>query len=346
MIVANLDCEVEWSGGPALPAAVTARLALLATTLRVFAVDGTPLWLPGPVEPRALTADGPRPRLDHGPRPTAPALAWGASADFAAPPSAPPPTTADWRALLPPPGPVAIARAVNDRRFALALAQQLGVALPGARVVASVDELRAHLAAGGADASPTGAWVAKAPLTAAGRDRVRRRGADLDDATTTRVRRLLALHGALVFEPWMDRTVDLGQGGVVLGPDAARILPPHRGVCDSAGVIRALAIVDGLDVDPADLARLAAVVAAVAAALGRAGYRGPFVVDAFVHAGGLHPLGEINARLTFGLVARAWAEHLGTPLTLGLGGPPPPAARPLAIGPDGSAAAWWSPRRA
>jgi hypothetical protein len=343
VIVANLDCEVEWSGGPALPAAVTARLALLATTLRVFAVDGAPLWLPGPVAPRAVTADGPQPRLCGGPRPRAPALAWGASVGFDAAPAAPPSPVTDWRALLGPPPPVAIARAVNDRRFALTLADQLGVALPGARVIASLDELRAHLAAGGADASPTGAWVAKAPLTAAGRDRVRRRGAELDDATATRVSRLLAIHGTLVVEPWMARTVDLGQGGVVLGPDDVRLLPPHRGVCDSAGVIRALAIDDELEVEPTDLARLAEVVGAVGVALGRAGYRGPFVVDAFVHAGGLHPLGEINARLTFGLVARAWAEHLGTPLTLGLGGPPPANARPLALAPDGSAAAWWAP---
>ena len=46
----NLDCEVEWAGGPALPAAVIARLALLATTLRVFVDDDRErLWLPAPI---------------------------------------------------------------------------------------------------------------------------------------------------------------------------------------------------------------------------------------------------------------------------------------------------------
>jgi hypothetical protein len=47
---------------------------------------------------------------------------------------------------------------------------------------------------------------------------------------------------------------------------------------------------------------------AVAAALGREGYVGPFGIDAWRYrrADGalvLNPLGEINARMTFGLVA-------------------------------------------
>lgn len=353
LIVGNLDCEVAWAGGPALPAAVTARLALLATTLRVFADhDDDRLWLPAPVAPTAVPADGaPRPRLEHGPLRRGDArrvTTWGALADdhahvhdhdAAAPAPAP---TAAWRdavRALPPP-PAAIARAASDRRLALAIAAELGVGLPGARAVTSVDELRAHLAAGGAAASPTGAWVAKAPLTAAGRDRVRRTGADLDAATATRLARLLALHGALVVEPWMARTLDVGQGGVVLAADRALLLPPHRGVCDSAGVVRALAIDEDVGLTPAHARALAATTAAVAARLGALGYRGPFVVDAFAHADGFHPLGEINPRLTFGLVARAWAEHVGQPLVLGLGGPPPPGARPLVHAPDGSAAAW------
>lgn len=349
LIVGNLDCEVAWAGGPALPAAVTARLALLATTLRVFADhDDDRLWLPAPVAPTAVPIDGaPRPRLEHGPLRLAGArrlTAWGALAahdhDHAV---TPPAADAGWRELVRalPPAAAAIARAASDRRLALALAAELGVGLPGARAVTSVDELRAHLAAGGAAASPTGAWVAKAPLTAAGRDRVRRVGPDVDAATATRLGRLLAVHGALVVEPWMARTLDVGQAGVVLAADRALLLPPHRGVCDSAGVVRALWIDDAdAALPPAHARALATATAAVAARLGALGYRGPFVVDAFAHADGFHPLGEINPRLTFGLVARAWAEHVGQPLLLGLGGPPPPGARPLVHAPDGSAAAW------
>lgn len=360
LLVGNLDCEVEWASGPALPAAVTSRLALLATTLRAFARDDNDrLWLPAPVAPTAMPRDGaPRPQLEHGPltRGTSTVLAWGATArvdalasSAADAPIDAPPTAgaAGWQAALAatPRTSTTIARAANDRRFALALATERGVALPGARVIESVGELRAHLAAGGADASADGSWVAKAVWTAAGRDRVRRRGAELDDATATRVARLLEIHGALVFEPWLTRRLDVGQGGVVLAADRAVLLPVHRGLCDDGGVVRGLIIDDVAELGAADRATLTATVTAVAARLGTLGYRGPFVVDGFVHDRGLHPLGEINARLTFGLVARAWAERLGTALALGLDGAPPPDGTALVHAPDGAPAAWWAPRR-
>lgn len=328
IVVGNLDCEVTWAGGPPLPGAVTARLALLATTLRVFARDDDDrLWLPAPVDPAQVPAAGaPRPRLVAGPVPAGDdLLPWGALA----------------------PTDVAVARAVNDRRFAAVVAADLGVALPGARVVTSVDELRAHLAAGGAGASPTGAWVAKAPLTAAGRDRVRRRGDALDPPTATRLERLLARAGALVFEPWMARTLDVGQGGVVVAADRVELSPPHRAHCDAAGVIRGLVVDDGAALEPGERATLAATATAVGHRLAAAGYRGRFVVDAFVHdAGGarrLHPLCEINARLTFGLVARAWAERRGHPIVLGLDGDVPAGGEPLVFASDGRPAAWLAP---
>ena len=68
----------------------------------------------------------------------------------------------------------------------------------------------------------------------------------------------------------------------------------------------------GIDLQPvlseAERDRLLETVESVAAALRRAGYAGPFGIDAWRYrqdGGGeiLHPLGEINARMTFGLVA-------------------------------------------
>lgn len=354
LVVGNLDCEVEWAGGPALPGAVLDRLALLATTLRIFATgDDDALWLPRAVDPARLPPDGaPHPRLITGPLPAAhDHLAWGASGRL---PTGSPRTVLahecdgrgyGWRGMLGalPLAPVEVARAVNDRRFALAVAEELGVALPGTCVVASVDALRAHLAHGGADASPTGAWVAKAPIAAAGRDRVRRTGATIDDATAVRLGRLLAVHGALVFEPWMDRTLDVSIGGLVLEDGAAALLlPPHRGVCDATGVIRAIVIDDGEAMSADERLRLVAVARHVAESLAHHGYAGPFVIDAWRHGGGLHPLGEINARLTFGLVARAWAEHRGEPLAFGLGGVAPEGASSLIATSNGAPAAWVS----
>lgn len=331
MIVANLDCEVAWANGPALPGAVAARLALLATTLRIFGRDGDVLWLPAPVHATW------RPAGDTGP---APRLVWGAAATSR-------PDDIRWAddARVAPADRAAVARTVNDRRFAAALATELGVALPGACVIGSVDELAAHLAAGGAGASPTGAWVCKALWTAAGRDRVRRTGDVLDDATRTRLARLLAVHGALVFEPWMARTLDVGQGGRV-SDDGISLLPPHRGVVDDSGVIRGIVVDDGAGaaLEPAERALLADTARRAGQALSAAGYRGPFVVDAFVHEHQgrrtFHPLCELNARLTFGLVARAWADRRGASLMLGLGGPLPAGGTPLVVDENKTPVAW------
>jgi len=302
-------------------------VALFATTLRVYAEEDDELWVPAPVHEtwRPPGDQGPHPRLVWGELREA-RVRWGDDARVA------------------PSERAAVARRVNDRRFAAALAAELGVALPGARVVSSVDEVAAHLAAGGASASPTGAWVAKAAWTAAGRDRVRRIGDTLDDATRTRLARLLAAHGALVFEPWMARTLDVGQGGRVDDAGEVTLVPPHRALVDDGGVIRGIVLDDGAALEPGERAHLAETARAAGRALASAGYAGPFVVDAFVHehAGrrALHPMCELNARLTFGLVARAWAEHRGAPLTLGLGGPLPVGGTPLVLDETGAPAAW------
>ena len=95
----------------------------------------------------------------------------------------------------------------------------------------------------------------------------------------------------------------------------------------------------------------------VGEALEQDGYRGPFGIDAFIHrlpdgTARLHPLGEINARMTFGLVARALVDRVREPLGLDPGarvrllfGPRLPEAGgavvPLLLpGTDGGGAAW------
>ncbi|HTQ78717.1 MAG TPA: hypothetical protein VMM92_01890, partial [Thermoanaerobaculia bacterium] len=64
---------------------------------------------------------------------------------------------------------------------------------------------------------------------------------------------------------------------------------------------------------------LATAAMAVSNALEREGYLGPFGVDSYFYrppAGGrvFHPLGEINVRMTFGLIARVLLERLSEPL--------------------------------
>jgi hypothetical protein len=125
------------------------------------------------------------------------------------------------------------------------------------------------------------------------------------------------------------------------------LLPPHRGLVDATGTVRGIVLDDGALLDPAERTHLANTARAAGAALSAAGYRGPFVIDAFLHGTAhhraLHPLCELNARLTFGLVARAWAQRLGAPLTLGLGGAAPDGSIPLVLDENGAGAAWLAP---
>ncbi|MCE9574711.1 MAG: hypothetical protein K8W52_16300 [Deltaproteobacteria bacterium] len=336
-IDANLDCEATWAGAP-LPAAVRAKLAGLATLVRAVVPDGATALVdlpPGFDRGRIADPDGappwrPRTAADD----AHPRLAWGA--DDVAAPAGPAAASAAWRdrlAAIAPPA-IATVRPLADRRWSLALGQRLGAALSGAQPATSVAEVEAAIA-GSALRAASGqhAWIAKAAISAAGRDRVRRRG-PLDDATRTRLMRLAA-RGGLVVEPWVERLVDVGQPGLI--DDEVTLLPAHRLLTDPGGGFVGIAIA----ADPARLgltadehAELRAVAAAVGAALAAGGYRGAFTVDAFAWrdpAGvrRFHALCEVNPRLTFGLVARAWSERVGGDLTLHLGSAIPAGATAL-----------------
>jgi hypothetical protein len=344
LVVGNLDCELAWAGGGALPRHVAAKLAAAATVARAVVPDGASceLWAPGPVDGARCPAVVGSPPWRVVDAVASAAIPWGATA-------AVPPREAvvdgTWRDQLAALAPaVDAARAASDRRLAHALAARLGCAMSGSRTITTVDELAAHLAA----LAPA-AWVVKAPLTAAGRDRVRRRGPALDAATATRVGRLLARFGALVFEPWLDRIADFGQPGLVTGASSWRLLPAHVLHSDATGGFAGITIPADDDlaaISAAHRARLADVATAIAAELAALAYRGPFTIDAFVHSGAtgdhLVPLVEINPRLTFGLVARAWSERLATPLTLRLAESPPPPGALILLTPssDDPTAAW------
>ena len=206
------------------------------------------------------------------------------------------------------------AKAVNDRRFALGL----GFALPGARVVSSLAELDAHIT----ELGPI-AWVCKAPWTAAGRDRCLGEGAPTADRRT-RIERLLASFGALVFEPWLDRILDVGVCASIDRAGAVTAHPPHQLRTTPHGGFAGIDLAPPA-LEPAELDQLAAAVTAAGAALHRAGYAGPFGIDAFAYrvrstvegrSGSIersfHPLCELNARHTFGHVARGYALRAAT----------------------------------
>jgi len=207
---------------------------------------------------------------------------------------------------LPTPEPAAVAK-VHNRAFHLQLAEEIGCALPGARMVESPADLDRTLR------GFSRSWMVKAPFSASGRDRyIAREGSALDDPRARRtVERLFERHGALLFEPWMDRTGDFGVSALLTG-SGLRIVGIHRQEVDGKGQFVRIDLAPDLSAE--DRARLLETVEGVAAALRRAGYVGPFGIDAWRYrrndgTAGLNPLGEINARMTFGLVEWTLAER-------------------------------------
>lgn len=345
LIVGNLDCEEEWAAlrsgrartARTLTAAARRAAASASTLLRAFAPPASTLWTLAPVAPARLpeVPGLPLPELRSGP-PKAIAgagggrrsvLAWGetpsvralrrrrgrvdATRPRQAPPGLPASAAAPWR--VPPADPEVAAR-VSHRAFALEIGRETGLALPGARMIDSPGALADHLRRGGAEASG-GAWVVKAPLSAAGRDRVL--GRSPADAERPEVRRrletLLARHGPLLAEPWVPRDADFGCAAVV-GPEGVVVLGLHRLEVDRGGRFTGVVLAaeggppPGLG--PRDGELLVRTAEEVGRRLAGAGYSGPFGLDAYRWRDPrdtvrFRPLGEINARLTFGLVARA-----------------------------------------
>jgi hypothetical protein len=304
-ILANLDQEARWSG-LGVPDRVARRIAAASVLMAALAPIDTDveIYVPAPVDPTRVQLPRP-PRLRVG-RPEAWDLAWCDPA----------------------------AKAVNDRRFALALATALSIALRGAAAVTSLAELDAHLGR-----ARLTRWVCKAAWSAAGRDRAFGTGDSVHGETRARIARLIARCGAVVVEPWCERIIDVGACAQVSGQRSA----PHGLLVDARGGFRGIT----LDADVLlahERSRLDEVVTACAAALARAGYRGPFAVDAFAYRGAdgkrrFHPLCELNARHTFGHIAHALrARHGGR--ALGFGEPPAGARVLVAPGGDDPVTAW------
>lgn len=303
-ILANLLCEDELAGRRSSPPrAVLEKVARMAPLLRVFARDGDRLWSPGP-----------GPDLESGPLrdlpPAEDVLAWcetPAALEHRGGPRRP--AAIDWDAplhdllwQLPTPSPAVVA-AVHHRAFHLQIAQEIGCALPGARMVESLTELDRL--------SLPRSWILKAPLSASGRDRyIERDGPGLADFKARRtVERLFERHGFLLFEPWMERVADFGVSAL-LTQDELRVVGIHGQKVDRKGQFAEIDLQPSLTEKDRD--RLLETVKAVAAALRRAGYVGPFGIDAWSYRREdgvmvLNPLGEINTRMTFGLVA--WAKR-------------------------------------
>ena len=332
LIVGNLDCENGFAAQSlssvapaALPRPVLENISAAATLLRVFCTEKDRLWTPLPVDAGRLT--GPpelaRPTLAEGPLSAAEqeveVLAWGETEAVAALRTGRP-AAQPYREDAPlagrlwslPEASAAAAAAVNDKRFCQQLREKLGLALPASRIIKNTAELEEHLENSSGCPELSGGWVLKAPFSAAGRLRLIAEGPGAGELELKRARNLFEAHGALVFEPWLERTADFGFCALVL-EERNVLLGPHGLETDVQGRFRGLAFSSS---SAGNLPGLETVVDAAADAAREEGYLGPLEVDCWSwrDSGGdehFHPLGEINARISFGLVGRAIIETLG-----------------------------------
>ena len=330
LVVANLDFEMQLAQKlcpgphPRPSASLNKRMASFGRHLDVFARPGDKLWLASTLaDPRINATVVTEPPTDSSKLDAV--LAWGETDELARLRRQPgEPRSGHWIDQLwsLSPRSADVAAQANDRRWSARLARSLNVALPGAMVIETMDQLVRHLEDPGHELSSR--WVLKAPFSAAGRERVLHTG-PLDPASRSHAQRLLARYGALCFEPWLDRVTDLATAGVV-APSGTTLFPTHFLTTDARGVVREVTIDDARSAQLGPVGEtLEHVASEVATALGALGYRGGFSVDSFVYRSldgthVVHPLCEVNARLTFGLVARAYAERKpdGSPYTLRL----------------------------
>jgi len=204
------------------------------------------------------------------------------------------------------PLPFDVVARVNSKLWSHALEVELGTTLPGAALAASFEELCEAVAR--ACPRPDDKWVVKSPYGFAARDRVLGRGPLIEEPQARWSRRRLSLSETLIFQPWL---AVVREYGVVMEIAADGSTDIH-GVSDlqTNGAGTGTGYLLGRPPGAGRLGELERVAAFVGARLFAEGYSGPVGVDAVEHAGGLHPLLEINARYTMGFVALAAERDL------------------------------------
>jgi len=195
---------------------------------------------------------------------------------------------------------------VNSKLWSHALEVEMGWALPGARIVATAEELReaaAHACPGAEEK-----WVVKSPYGFAARERVLGRGPRVEGAQAAWACKHLARGEPLIFQPWLEVWREYGVVVEVAEGGAHRLL----GVSDlrTNGAGTGTGYVLARPPAPGRMRELEETAAVVCARLRAEGYSGPAGFDALEHAGGLHPLLEVNARYTMGFVALAVEREL------------------------------------
>jgi hypothetical protein len=273
----NLDAplELEQLGRYAEPARVRERAHALKARMQTL------------LHPDDVVLDGSRGASDH--------------AGFIALAFCPTPSALSALARLgfavPPAPHVDLLRTLSRRAFAA----RLGQTLPGAAYVESLAALEAHVVR----PCLTDEWLLKRDFSFAARERRRVRGAKLDTSTLGFARRSFGRGQGLQVEPYVQRTADFAQHGYVSRQGVLLLGDPMLQHCDERGVWQASGpLPEGALTEP-ERAALAHSACEAGLSLQRAGYNGPFGVDAFRYVGergepAFQPRSEVNVRFSMG----------------------------------------------
>lgn len=193
-----------------------------------------------------------------------------------------------------------VLKAVNDRAFSASMGQTLA----GAGFVVDLQNVRKIVRRRQIP------WLLKRAFGAAGRGQRRVGPGALSDAEVAWVEASLR-EGGLQVEPLVDIELELVIHGLLHPDGAVEIHEPMVQECDELGVwLKTRSPREG-ELSPSEAAQLDQSAFLVAGSLAKAGYFGPFGVDAYRWVKGsgerlLNPRGEINARYTMG-----WGLNLG-----------------------------------
>jgi hypothetical protein len=339
VIDANLDCECHFARRDTqLPPKILERISGVASLLRVFQTEV--LLTPAPIDGDRIPAiEGiQEPKFISGevPKDFYQVLAWGHTKYTHS--SNRKTVRADsiretvWQTKS---GSSKASEQANDKLKCFDLQARQDILLPKAQLIQSLDEFEAL--------DRPEKWILKPRFGVAGRGRILGQNS-VNIETLMRIKAALKQHEKLVFEPWVNRIQDFGVTGFV-DKQGVYAVQVHQLQVDNNGGFKGI-ITHPTEIDATTHATLQAQFAIAGNHLIQLGYRGPFGIDAFSYRDQngekqLHPLNEINARLTFGHLARAYSELFERPLTLSFGASPPQNAIPLLLPSRKQASAAW-----
>ncbi|MEE2903142.1 MAG: hypothetical protein VYC39_12490 [Myxococcota bacterium] len=338
-LVANLDYEFELlSKQSTLPKALLRRLGKTATILRVFSPQL--LVTPFPIELNWFSEvkDLSVPRVIQSQ--TVPkgseVMYWAQSKE----PSNAICTDIDvasyqetaWRC---PRASVVTSRRANDKVFCHDLQKQLGIELPQSKKInhiGDIEQLRDY---------PS--WVIKSRYGVAGRNRLLGRY-EANDTQRKALEKMIQQSETLILEPWMTRIQDYGVTGFLTHDNIFHVRV-HILKVESQGTFSGIDTKDG-SIDKQIVSVLTEAFGQIADALQKGNYIGPLGIDAFTYRGTdgrihLHPVTEINARMTFGHVAHAYSEVFARPIELGFGESVPNEATIISAPSDSDSTNCW-----